>query len=338
MAKMAHGEATAESAFVVRLTVVICTHNPRPHYLERVLSGLRRQTFPKEEWELLFIDNASDCPLADRWDISWHPNGRHVFEPKLGLAQARKRGIKESQAAVIIFVDDDNVLDVNYLAEAAKIGQEWPQIGTWGAGIMEPEYEVQPEPEVKELLYLLAIRDSAEYPCAPELPVGAGLCIRTNMALTHIRMCEDSEIVLTGRLGNGLMRSEDLEMSYTANEVGFGAAVFPQLRLTHLIPKERVARRYLVDVYGNVAMSNALLAYKWDGVLPPSQISVRGLLSFLKNIVLRHGIRREMHFHRVRALMSARRLIAQTDGSTKPLRTRVAKYFHPTPGRGVQTG
>src|SRR4051794_23863795 len=91
-------------------SVIICTHNPRSDYFARVLEGLRNQTLPLQRWELLIVDNASPVPLASTWDISWHPTGRHIQESELGLAPARRRGIQETSADLIIFVDDDNVL------------------------------------------------------------------------------------------------------------------------------------------------------------------------------------------------------------------------------------
>jgi hypothetical protein len=62
---------------MLELSVVICAHNPRPH---RVLEALRSQTLPKQQWELLLIDNSSSDPLMAQWDLSWHPNGRHMFQ------------------------------------------------------------------------------------------------------------------------------------------------------------------------------------------------------------------------------------------------------------------
>jgi glycosyltransferase involved in cell wall biosynthesis len=44
---------------MINVSVIICTHNPRPHYLSRVPAALRSQTLPMEQWELLVIDNAS---------------------------------------------------------------------------------------------------------------------------------------------------------------------------------------------------------------------------------------------------------------------------------------
>src|SRR3954447_15261826 len=125
-------------------SVIICTHNPRSDYFARVLNGLQNQTLPLEKWELLIVDNASQLPLASSWDISWHHSARHISERELGLTWARRRGIQEASADLIIFVDDDNVLDEEYLAEAVKIGQDWPSLGVWGSGSIRGDFEVEP--------------------------------------------------------------------------------------------------------------------------------------------------------------------------------------------------
>ena len=92
------------------VSVVIPTHNPRHDYLARVVDALRQQTLPREQWELLVVDNGSEQPLraagpkyqgskglkgeessADI-DLGWHANARIVREEELGLTYARLRG------------------------------------------------------------------------------------------------------------------------------------------------------------------------------------------------------------------------------------------------------
>ena len=116
----------------VGCSVIICTRNPRLDYLSRVLTALREQTLPVTEWELLLIDNASKSPLEDLVDLSWHPTARIVREPEPGLTPARLRAIAEVESELIIFVDDDNVLDSSYLSECMLIAQQFPCLGAWG--------------------------------------------------------------------------------------------------------------------------------------------------------------------------------------------------------------
>jgi glycosyltransferase involved in cell wall biosynthesis len=94
----------------ISVTVILCTHNPRRDCLGRVLDALRAQTIRLQQWEFLLIDNASKERLADIWDVSWHPRGRHLREDEIGLTAARLRGIRESRGQVLVFADDDNLL------------------------------------------------------------------------------------------------------------------------------------------------------------------------------------------------------------------------------------
>src|ERR1700731_4167104 len=100
------------------LSVIICTHNPRLDYFQRCVDGLRNQTLSCQEWELLLVDNRSDEPVADCVDLSWHPVTRVVREEAPGLTAARLRGIRESRGDLVVFVDDDNVLDRDFLEVA----------------------------------------------------------------------------------------------------------------------------------------------------------------------------------------------------------------------------
>src|ERR1019366_1617462 len=80
------------------LSVIICTHNPRPDYFRQCLDALSRQTLVRNRWELIAVDNRSDEPLAGRNDLSWGPAARLVREETLGLTPARLHGIRESKS------------------------------------------------------------------------------------------------------------------------------------------------------------------------------------------------------------------------------------------------
>jgi hypothetical protein len=71
----------------MKLSVIICTHNPRPQYLSGTLEALRRRTLAKAEWELLVIDNVSRSSVAASVSLSWHANeGRMLAEDLSGAA------------------------------------------------------------------------------------------------------------------------------------------------------------------------------------------------------------------------------------------------------------
>lgn len=178
------------------LSVIICTHNPRFEYFDRVLNALKGQTLPLEQWELVIIDNASVEPLCERVDLNWHPHARHLREDRLGLTPARLCGIQSVQAEVMVFVDDDNVLESDYLEIVLRISQEWSMLGAWG-GQTIPEFEEQPPDWTKPYWGYLAIREFDRDKWSNLLhqnettPCGAGLCIRKVVANKYLKLAHN---------------------------------------------------------------------------------------------------------------------------------------------------
>ena len=292
-------------------SVIICAHNPRQDYLRRVVDALRAQTLPLDAWELLIIDNASREPLAASIDLSWHPKGRHIAESRLGITYARNRGINESASRVVIFVDDDNVLDDAYLTEAVSIGKEWPELGVWGSGMTTPEFEAEPASHLKDLIPYLALRTADEIywsnipGCVWATPWGAGLCMRRQVAEAYARHSEQTSLPISGRIGNVLLSGEDKEIAYIACEIGLGMAIFPSLKLLHLIPKARVSEQYLLRLYEGTMASNYLLRYKWQGLFPQTPRSLTGFLDLLANALTRHGLARRLYFAQRRGALKS---------------------------------
>jgi Glycosyl transferase family 2 len=298
---------------VLQASVIICAHNPRPDYFARVLDGLRNQTLPLHKWELLIVDNASRLPLASSWDISWHPTARHILESKVGLSWARQRGIQEASGDLIIFVDDDNVLDQGYLAEAINIQQDWPFLGAWGSGSIRGDLEVELPKSLRKYRSWLPVREVTaprwSASCEDVIPLGAGLCVCKKVAMAYRQFCDQSSIQITGRQGSSLSACEDTEILFVSCSLGLGIGIFPELKLTHLIPQQRVSEEYFVRFVEGTCLSTFLLHYKWRHVIPQSLLSIKTLLQVLKTILLYRGVDREMRFAWVRALAKAKRII-----------------------------
>jgi glycosyltransferase involved in cell wall biosynthesis len=303
---------------MIETSVIICTHDPRDDFLSRVLNALRSQTLPTTKWELLLVDNASKGALERKWNISWHPHGRHLQEDKLGLLWARQRAIRQSRGNTLVFVDDDNVLHQEYLERAIHLGETWSILGAWGAGAIKPEFEVEPAKHLLELTPYLALRNvpvprwTNVLPCIDATPWGAGLCVRRHVAESYCEMATDGRIPITGRRGTVLLSGDDVEVSFVACNLGMGVATFPELQLTHLIPKERISERYLLRIREGTETSNILLAYKWLGIMPRSPLSMRSVLALAKNLATTRGVHRRLHVAGWRAALNARKIIGAT--------------------------
>ena len=151
------------------------------------------------------------------------------------------------------------------------------------------------------------------FTCREAMPWGAGLCIRRNVAASYRQYWKQSLIHIPDRSGKALVSGGDVEISYVAYSLGLGMGLFPELKLNHLIPKERVAEDYFVRLRDGIALSDNLLAYKWQRKLPPNYLSFFGLLGILNNLLVYRGIHRRIYLAWVRAAISARRLITASE-------------------------
>jgi glycosyltransferase involved in cell wall biosynthesis len=238
----------------MQISVVICTYNPREKYLARVLEALRNQTLPLEKWELILVDNASTIRVAEGVDLSWHPQGKILREDKLGKMHAWFKGISEAKGDILVFVDDDNVLESNYLEEAQAIGDQWPFIGAWGASV-KPEFESTPPPWMKEQMWRLSVEEVKEDVWSnlregfETKPLGAGMCVRKKVAAHYLEWCRTSAMsYVLDRKGEGdlITGYGEMNLSLCAIDLGLGTAKSARLRVTHLIPSSRLTLDYLL--------------------------------------------------------------------------------------------
>ena len=250
------------------LAVVICTHNPRPAYIGEALEGLRAQTIQTSLWDLLVIDNASEPPAIAVCNLQWHPRAKVVTEDRLGVAHARRRALEETRAYdLVLFVDDDNILFPDYLAEGLRIAGDWPKLGCWGGQLL-PRYEATPPPWAKNYLKYLAICQLDEPIWGNHLynydlvPPTAGCFMRAEVRSKYLQVVrEDPSHLTLGPRGRNRIGGEDMDIMLTAIDLGMGLGRFPGLRLHHIIPSERLTEDYFASLVSGVACGQSLIEY-----------------------------------------------------------------------------
>jgi glycosyltransferase involved in cell wall biosynthesis len=246
------------------LSVVLCSHNPKPEYLGRAIDALRQQTLDTGHWEFLLIDNRSESPLAPRFDLSWHQHACHVREENLGLTNARLRGIRESRGEVLAFIDDDNVVAPDFLVRVEEVARTHPYVGAWN-GQIHPAFEEPPPAWSKPYWGWLAIREFAKdrwanFPTDEIVPYGAGLCVRRVVAERYATTVPADPVRLElGRKGTSLSGCEDADIAFTACDLGLGIGLFASIRLSHIIPPSRLRAEYLARIMEGSNYSGTML-------------------------------------------------------------------------------
>jgi glycosyltransferase involved in cell wall biosynthesis len=274
------------------ISIHICTHNPRADYLRRTLEGLKAQTLPVDRWELLLVDNASTTETAKTANLTWHPNARYLLEPELGKTNALLMALRSSKAAIMVTVDDDNILAPDYLEKALEIGAKYPVLGAWG-GQLFPEFEETPPEWTKPYWPMLAIR-LFNNDCWSNIgervdcvPVGAGMCTRHEVAMRYLLNVEKSPLARQldrrGKGLDGLGGMGDTQLALTSLELGWGTGIFQQLMVTHLMPRERFTEDYIAGrIAGDAFSRNVYNAFNGSRLDISANSAIRRNLGVLK--------------------------------------------------------
>ena len=253
------------------LSVVIVTYNPRKSVLEWAIDSIERQTLPTDQFELLIVDNNSDPALVlDELRRGRSCSMRLVHEPRQGNVFSRCKGIAEARSDLIVFVDDDNSIAPDYLAESLRSARAHPEIGTF-SGICDAVHE-RPVPLWKRCLLphvypYLAVRNygdrvitSSEDTWGPWEPPTSGMVLRKDVGMRFVEFVEQSAAAQAlGRKGGSLLACEDSLLARMAYRLGYSCSYQPSLRLYHHIKASRLRLRYLWRLMYGLGRSYVLL-------------------------------------------------------------------------------
>jgi len=100
------------------LSIIVCTYN-RCEALKKALASLKGlQPVPGQDTEIIVVDNNSHDNTRQATEAFipvFDGKLKYVFEPFQGLSTARNRGVKESAGEVVVFIDDDCIVEQDWL-------------------------------------------------------------------------------------------------------------------------------------------------------------------------------------------------------------------------------
>jgi hypothetical protein len=274
----------------MKCSVLLCTYNPNLEVLNRVLDSLKNQSCPANLWGLIVIDNGSNERLSNLLNLSWHPNSKIIREDQPGKINALIRGFYESSSDLLITVDDDNVLDVEYIKYAVEIFENWHMLGAWG-GSIKGEFEIPLPSWFRSNLSVIGVKEITRdyygnsYTYLESIPIGAGMCIRRPVMQHYINLLNDQPIHRIFIRNRELyLGGEDSDIVYSALDIGYGIGRFKKLAINHIINTNRLTKEYFLKTYlGNITSFLVLkeLREETKNIKLPRRLGVIKKIKFL---------------------------------------------------------
>jgi glucosyl-dolichyl phosphate glucuronosyltransferase len=251
--------AKGGSAMPPDIDIVICTYN-RASGLDLMLENLSRQSCGDHvRWRVLVVDNAStDATMevvARHRSAGLLPDLRRVFEPVPGLTAARLRGVRETTAPWIAFVDDDNFLEPGWLEAVTRAIRTHGDAGGIGGRVVL-DWEAPPPRYLKEFGFCFAAQDHGEADRIVDSLTGAGMVL-SRSALRDSGWLDQP--LVADRIGSKLTSGGDVELAQRVRAAGYDLWFTPDAVLRHRIPASRMTRRYLFRINRELGTSSAVI-------------------------------------------------------------------------------
>lgn len=242
----------------VSISLVICTYN-NAALLDRALTAILKQQIPSNiKWNVLVVNN--NCTdetslVVDKYIQSQKiPYLSTVFESKQGLNYARQCGIENTTGDWIGFIDDDCILDPDWVAEAAKFAFSHPDCGAFGGKVIL-DWETPPPSYVLKYGYSFAQQNHGMSVTQPDCLVGAGLVINRKAILGTNWT---NKQFLSDRIGKKLVSGGDVEIVLRIRSAGYDIWYNPACKLMHFIPTKRIEYKYLVNINYGLGISQQM--------------------------------------------------------------------------------
>lgn len=257
----------------MNVSVILCTFN-RCATLNQALESVLASEMPDSTtWEVLVVDNNSTDQtreVVENVRVRYPKKVRYLFEGTQGLSRARNAGIECAQGDVIVFVDDDVIVDRGWLRALTSLFLD----GRWsgGGGPVLPRWTQKPPKWLpgpsRYGLAPLAMFDPG-LPAGPlqEPPFGANMAFRREMFAKYGGFRTD-----LGRCGSNMLSNEDTEFGKRLLTGGERLGFEPVAVVYHPVQANRLRRSYFLAWWYDKGRSDI----REFGV-PPSRWAVAGI-------------------------------------------------------------
>ena len=253
----------------IAYTVALCTHNHADR-LARTLSDLALLKAPQAPWEFLLIDNgcrdATPGLLAHHaWPAGWQV--RVVREEKLGLSNARNRAIAEARGEYVIFMDDDETADPDWLCAFERLIVA-RQPDAFGGRIRVLFEDERPKWLRDDLLGFLGELNRAEHIAPLSDPHESFYGGNFGFRKTVCDRVGGFDATL-GRKGADNTGGEEVDFYRRLLDAGFKVWWTPEAVIHHRIQAAKLNRGYFIDLHYCMGRMEAIRQRGTGSRVPP---------------------------------------------------------------------
>jgi GT2 family glycosyltransferase len=242
------------------VSVIIPTYN-RAEMLRETVDTFLAQTYPRDRWELVLVDNDSK---DDTWSViedlaARDARIRPLSEPRKGAHFARNSGALAAKGTILYFTDDDMLADPRLLERIVEVFDADAAVAS-ATGKVVPRWDTEPPAWVLEHLKnnLLSLNDLGDATIISDEDPGVFSChqaVRRDVFIAAGGFNPDTNAeVYTGDNETGL--------NIKIRKLGYRFAYVGTAVTQHMIPASRMTQKYLNDRMADQGFCDSYTDYR----------------------------------------------------------------------------
>jgi glycosyltransferase involved in cell wall biosynthesis len=108
-------------------SVIIPTHN-RKESLVKTLTSLSNQSLSTDYYEVIVVDDGSTDRTGEIQDFKYPYSINYIYQLNQGSAKARNNGALAARGRFLIFIDDDILVEPDYISGLLQIHNHYPRV------------------------------------------------------------------------------------------------------------------------------------------------------------------------------------------------------------------
>lgn len=246
------------------VSVIVFTFNSEKRIAD-TLNAITEMPASECSAEIILVDNNSSDATVEIAEkiLNQQPMPFLVIhQPKPGLFYSRVAGIKAASLRYFLFVDDDNLLQGDWLTAVCDVLNDNQYIGLVGgvnSEILQADEPVWWSSQKHAYAVGRANLETGLVNNAFAALWGAGLSGRTAPVWY---LYTKTQFWLVGRTENTLLAGEDSELCYWMRLIGYGIYQ-SEMKLNHVIESRKLTENYLIGIHKGFRISDHyLLQYR----------------------------------------------------------------------------
>lgn len=250
----------SSDALAPPISVVICTRD-RADLFAKALASLEAQDFPRANFEVVVVDNAS----SDHTGQVAHAHAgrlqlRYVLEERVGLCIARNTGWQAARGRYVALLDDDGEAEPGWLdAMARAFAAGGSSAGVVGGRVVPVWLAPRPPWLADEIAGALTIIDWGDEPKVLH-DINREWLAGANMAAPRSVLEQVGGFhPWLDRSGNRMLSSGDTWFQKQVVRAGYDCIYAPDMAIRHLAPPSRLTQDWFRNRFYWQGMSDAVM-------------------------------------------------------------------------------